>query len=200
MLSRVSFVGLGSMGYPMASRLARQAGLLLHVHDANPATLARFLQAHPTARPAFDGPPVPTAASTTASTAAVTRRGDGEPHVVVLSLPGADEVEDAIRRSPVIASLGEGSVVVDTSTVGPACAAACSALLSQRRVRLVNAPVTGEASRAADGTLTVIASGSADAFREPFVASLLATFGSKVVWAGDRPGAAQLAKAINNAL
>jgi 3-hydroxyisobutyrate dehydrogenase-like beta-hydroxyacid dehydrogenase len=89
-----------------------------------------------------------------------------------------------------------GLLVVDMSTIGAAAAREIGAGLAERGVHFMDAPVTGSAPKAADGTLTIMAGGEeADYARaEP----LLRAMGELVLHVGPL-GHGQAIKVINNA-
>jgi 3-hydroxyisobutyrate dehydrogenase-like beta-hydroxyacid dehydrogenase len=91
----------------------------------------------------------------------------------------------------------EGLLVVDMSTIGAAPARAIGASLAERGMRFMDAPVTGSAPKAADGTLTIMAGGEASdyAHAEP----LLREMGELVLHVGAL-GHGQAIKLINNSV
>src|SRR5215210_3087185 len=92
---------------------------------------------------------------------------------------------------------GDGLLCVDMSTIGAQQARAIGAALSARGVRFMDAPVTGSAPKAADGTLTIMAGGEADDYAraEP----LLRAMGELVLHVGPL-GHGQAIKLINNSV
>ena len=125
------FVGLGAMGFPMASRLAA-AGCRLRVHDLDGAKVARFRRRHACA-------------------------DTGACEVVVAMLPDGRAVRRALARSDMVAP---GTLVVDMSSCAPADTRRLAALLARRGARLVDAPVSGRVDGARTGTLSIMAGGS----------------------------------------
>ena len=90
-----------------------------------------------------------------------------------------------------------GMLCVDCSSIGPSWTRRIAAALATQQVAFVDAPVTGSAPRAQDGTLTFMAGGSAEDFAraEP----LLAAMGKLIVHAGPL-GHGQMVKLINNSV
>jgi 3-hydroxyisobutyrate dehydrogenase-like beta-hydroxyacid dehydrogenase len=86
---------------------------------------------------------------------------------------------------------------VDCSTIGPSYTRAIGEALAARGLHLVDAPVTGSSPRAEDGTLTIMAGGSDEAFER--ARPVLEAMGSLVVHAGPL-GHGQMVKLINNAV
>ena len=152
---RVGFVGLGTIGRPMALRLATDPGLDLVVHDVAPAPVAELVAAGATA------------AGSVAAAAAV--------DVLCVMVRDDDQVRSVTAE--VLAS-GAAPVLVVHSTVAPGTPAELAELGAQ----VLDAPVSGGPSGAADGALAIMVGGDAAAYAaaEP----VLARMGSKVVHAG----------------
>ncbi len=164
MTTVVGFVGLGNIGGPMAQRLARQqaaADLELWVYDVAPDALAAAEQA---------------GARVAASVAAMAARSD----VLCVMVRDDDQVRDVLGE--VLGVAGDRLTVVLHSTVAPQTPAELADTAARHGVRVLDAPVSGGAMGAADGTLALMAGGTDDAFAaaEPVLRAL----GSKVVHAG----------------
>jgi 3-hydroxyisobutyrate dehydrogenase-like beta-hydroxyacid dehydrogenase len=91
----------------------------------------------------------------------------------------------------------EGLLCVDCSTISPTHTRQIGDGLARKGLRFLDAPVTGSAPRAQDGTLTFMAGGSASDFAE--VRPLLAAMGALVVHVGPL-GQGEMVKVINNAV
>jgi len=118
--------------------------------------------------------------------------------IVLTSLPGPAEVEAvAVGEGGILAGALAGDVHVDLSTSSWAMVRRLAALEAKAGVRLLDAPVSGGAAGAAQGTLTVMASGPREAFEraEPVLRSL----GKHVFHLGET-GAGTLTKLANNAI
>ena len=96
------------------------------------------------------------------------------------------------------AAMGEGGIVVVSSTVAPESVAALKAPLEQRCLRLVDAPVSGGPRRAADGTMTMMISGAPSAVAE--CEAVFAEISAERFVLGDEPGTAAAYKILNNQL
>jgi 3-hydroxyisobutyrate dehydrogenase-like beta-hydroxyacid dehydrogenase len=90
-----------------------------------------------------------------------------------------------------------GTLCIDCSTIGPSATREIAQALADRGLEMLDAPVTGSAPRAEDGTLTIMAGGSAEAFAraEP----VLQAMGKLIVHAGPL-GHGQMVKVINNSV
>ncbi len=94
-----------------------------------------------------------------ATAAAVGRRAD----VVLLSLPGDDALGAATEgEDGVVAGLGPGDVLVDTSTVSPGASERAARAADEAGADFLDAPVSGGARNAETGDLTVLVGGDAD--------------------------------------
>ena len=96
-----------------------------------------------------------------------------------------------------MAGAHDGLTLLNMSTVGPVGITGLADRLAGHGIRVVDAPVSGGPARAADGTLTVMASG-ADADLDA-VRDVLDTLGEKVFKTGPL-GTGQTAKLCNNLL
>jgi 3-hydroxyisobutyrate dehydrogenase-like beta-hydroxyacid dehydrogenase len=137
-VTRVAFLGLGTMGAPMAANVLRR-GFPLTVWN----------------RTADRAAPLTAAGARAASSPAECARGAD---IVVLMLadpPAVDAVVGAM-----LDGVAPGALVVDMSTVDPACARRTAAALAPRGARYVDAPVSGTRKPAVDGTLLVMAGGA----------------------------------------
>jgi len=90
-----------------------------------------------------------------------------------------------------------GTLFVDMSTIGPADTRRIGGELIERGHRFVDAPVTGSAPKAEDGTLTIMAGGSQEDVERAM--PLFEAMGELIVHVGDL-GMGQQAKVISNAV
>jgi 3-hydroxyisobutyrate dehydrogenase-like beta-hydroxyacid dehydrogenase len=177
---RVAFLGLGIMGSRMAANLAR-ADYELTVWNRTAARATEFAAQHPGA----------TAVSTPSEAA---QRGE----IVVTMVVDGPQVEQVLLGDQGAATAARpGTLFVDCSTIGPAAARAIGGRLADLSLELVDAPVTGSAPRAEDGTLTVMVGGSEQAFDR--ARPVLETVGRLIVHAGPL-GHGQMVKVINNSV
>ena len=174
----IGFVGVGTMGWPMGKNLAA-AGYGLRVRDANPDQQSRFVAEH---------------GGTEADRAAAFADVD----IVVTMLPTGFIVREVMLEwdGGIASALAPGSVVVDMSSSDPMGTRELGARLSERRIALVDAPVSGALPRAQAGTLTIMIGGDdedAIARAEP----LLQVMGERLVRTGSL-GTGHAMKALNN--
>jgi 3-hydroxyisobutyrate dehydrogenase-like beta-hydroxyacid dehydrogenase len=133
-----------------------------------------------------------------ASVAATPAEAAAAAEIVVTMVVDRDQVEAVLLGSDGAAEgAPAGTLFVDCSTIGRAAAQAIGAELERRGHELLDAPVTGSAPRAEDGTLTIMAGGTDAAFER--ARPLLEAMGKLIVHAGPL-GDGQMVKLINNAV
>jgi len=186
MSERVGFIGLGIMGSRMAANL-RRAGFELTVFNRTRRTAEDWAAEHG-ARVASSPAEVAAECDTV-----ITMVVDGaQVEGVLLGTGDADPPAPAVRDSA-----RDGLLCVDMSTIAPSQARRIAAALAERGVRLVDAPVTGSAPRAEDGTLTIMAGGATEDYDR--ARPLFAAMGELVLHVGPL-GQGQMVKLINNAV
>ena len=183
---RVGFIGLGIMGWRMAACVAR-AGFELTVFNRTRERAEAW-------RDEYGG-------SVAASPAEVAQACD----VLVTMVVDGSQVEGVLLGRgqarapgpPAVAGAREGLLCVDMSTISPAQTRSIGAGLAEHGVRMIDAPVTGSAPRAQDGTLTIMAGGEREDVDR--ARPLLEAMGELVVHAGPL-GHGEAIKLINNAV
>lgn len=173
----LGFVGVGTMGRPMARRLI-EAGHAVVVYDRDDAAVAELK-------------------AIGAQAAASVREVADSARIVFTSLP-----TPAIFRNVALGDGGlvEGSaikILVDLSTVGSRIEKEVADGLLAMGIETVDAPVSGGAAGANKGTLAIMAAGNPVALEE--VRGLFDLLG-KVFVVGDKAGQGQLLKLLNNML
>ena len=150
MTPRVGFIGLGTMGAPMARNLAR-AGFPLTVFTQTPAKAAALASE------------LGAGVRAAASAEDVGRASD----VVVSCLPDSPEVESVhLGERGTVRGAAAGAVVVDCSTIAAGAARSIGARLAERGIAFVDAPVSGGQKGAIEGTLTFFVGGDAAALEK----------------------------------
>jgi 3-hydroxyisobutyrate dehydrogenase len=170
----IGFIGIGNMGWPMATRLVR-AGFDVVVCDAQPGRAQAF------------------AAEVGGRAARAPREAATDAHAVVTILPTSSHVATVIGE--VGTAWSAGAVVVEMSSGAPAATRALAVELADRGVTLVDCPVSGGVAKAKTGQLSILSGGDVDALAR--VAPLLEVMGSSVHHCGP-VGAGQAMKALNN--
>lgn len=170
---RVAWIGLGTMGLPMARHLVA-AGYDVVAYDLDPA------------RTDLLGAGVAPSLAEAATGAEVT----------ILSLPSPAAVEEAaLGPGGAAEGLAAGAVLVDMSTSPPALARRLAASLEPAGIDVLDAPVSGGPVGAEAGTLAIMAGGPRAAFER--CTPLFEALGSRVELVGGH-GAGQTVKLCNN--
>ncbi|MGY1499944.1 NAD(P)-dependent oxidoreductase [Streptomyces sp. QTS52] len=176
---KVGFIGLGSMGLPMARRIRAEGhGLMLYARRQ--ASLEPFAGA--------DG--VTFAATPAELGAAVDAVG-----ICVFDAAGVEEV--LFGADGLAGALKAGSVVLVHSTLSPGQIRGIAERAAPYGLRVLDAPVSGGAERALAGELTIMVGGDAEALAD--VSGLLSALSRHVVHLGG-VGAGSYAKLVNNTL
>jgi 3-hydroxyisobutyrate dehydrogenase-like beta-hydroxyacid dehydrogenase len=175
----VGFIGLGIMGSRQAANL-RRAGHELTVFNRTRAKAEEWATEH--------------GGHVAAGPAEVAERSD----VVITMLVNGEQVQDALfGDGGAVDAAREGALFVDMSTIAPADARRLGAALRERGHGFVDAPVTGSAPKAQDGTLTImVGADEADLER---ARPLFEAMGELIVHAGE-VGQGQAVKVISNSV
>lgn len=100
--------------------------------------------------------------------------------VVITMLPDEPDVRQVVLSLG--ESLGQGSLVVDMSTISPFTVRELHDFLSARGVEMLDAPVSGSTMAAESGTLTIMVGGSIEAFEKAL--PILRTMGRTISYMG----------------
>jgi 2-hydroxy-3-oxopropionate reductase len=118
--------------------------------------------------------------------------------IAMVSLPTPDVVREVLAGEGGLLAGTAISTFVDLSTTGMQTARELAALLAERGVEYVDAPVSGGVAGAEARTLAVFAAAEPGAFER--CRPLLEPFSATIVHVGPEPGQGQLAKLLNNLL
>src|SRR5262249_25619875 len=175
-MMRVAFIGVGTMGLPMARNLVKKA-FAVAAYDANPEAVRAAAAAGMTAA---------------ASEAEAVATAD----LVITMLPSSPEVESVYTGDGgVVAAARKGTLCVDMSTIDPGVSRRVAATAAERGLRFIDAPVSGGGPRAVEGTLAILVGGSSAGFDEAFPA--LSAMGANVIHVGP-VGSGEVVKLCNN--
>jgi 3-hydroxyisobutyrate dehydrogenase len=175
--STIGFVGVGSMGSSIATNLLR-AGRSLLVMDRDPERVGQLVA---------EG-----------AREAVSMAELAEASAVCVSLPGPAEVESlCLGEAGLLAHLKPGSALVCLSTISLASCRRLDEAARARGVAFVDAPVTGAADGARDGSLVLMVCASPEAFA--LVTPIFEVIGERAHLVGEAP-AGTAAKLLTNML
>lgn len=172
---KVAFIGLGTMGGPMALNILKaghQVTVYNRTREREEALAAEGAQRAESPAKAAE------AAEIIVS--------------IVSDTPDAEEV--IIGENGVIHGAREGAIVVDMSTISPAATRRISEKLGQKGIKMIDAPVSGGSEGAQLGTLAIMVGGDEDDVRKTL--PVLEAMGKTITHVGPI-GAGQVTKAIN---
>jgi 3-hydroxyisobutyrate dehydrogenase len=145
-MTKVAFIGLGVMGYPMAGHLAA-GGHELTIYNRTAAKAEAWVAEH-----GGNSAPTPRAAAEGAEMAFSCVGNDDDLRSVTLGDDG------------VLAGLAAGSIYIDNTTASAGVARELFATGKERGIDVIDAPVSGGQAGAENGALTVMCGGEEDAF------------------------------------
>ncbi|CAN7484034.1 NAD(P)-dependent oxidoreductase [Pararhizobium sp. LjRoot235] len=172
-------IGLGSMGLGMA-RSMKRAGLDVVGYDITPAAVDRFVA---------EG-----------GRGAATPAGVAEGADIVVSVVVNGAQTEAVLFGPegIASTMKPGAVFISSATMDPAVARDLSQRTEALGLYYLDAPISGGAAKATSGQLTIMASGSRQAFDTARPA--LDAMAGKVYELGDAAGTGAAFKMINQLL
>jgi 4-hydroxybutyrate dehydrogenase/sulfolactaldehyde 3-reductase len=172
----VAFIGLGTMGRPMALNIVRR-GLSVRAFDILPEAVDALAAA----------------GATPATSPADAARGAD---VVITMLPNSSHVEEAVFGPAGVAEgLGQGALYIDMSTIAPATTDAIARRLAGRGVAMVDAPVGRQQQHAVEGKLLImVGGGEGDVAR---ARPILDCMGDTIIHCGPVGSGARM-KLVNN--
>lgn len=174
-MSKIGVIGLGIMGKPMSRNLLK-AGHQLVVFDIDSSAVDELQRA---------------GAEPGASPKDVAARSE----VIITMLPNTPIVKAVILgKEGVIEGAQRGAIVVDMSSVSPQASQEIAAILAQKGIRMIDAPVSGGEPKAIDGTLSIMCGGAQADFDE--LLPVFKAMGSSAVLTGGN-GAGSVTKLAN---
>ncbi|MHB1416150.1 MAG: NAD(P)-dependent oxidoreductase, partial [Chloroflexota bacterium] len=177
-MKRIGFVGLGTMGRPMAANILKH-GFEVYGFDVNPTAVASL---------------APQGLKACASPAEVARNAEA----VVTMLPTEAEVgEVCFGPDGLMEGAQPGLLVVDMSTISPDASQKIAAQVAAKGCEMIDAPVGRSSKNAEEGTLLIMV-GGAEAQLER-ARPILNCLGDTIVHCGSQ-GQGLAAKLVNNFL
>lgn len=175
-MTRLGYIGLGTMGGGMVSHLI-SAGHPLTVWNRT-TSKTKGLGARVVESPQEVGP---------------------EADIVFICVSDTPDVEEVVFGDfGVVHGMTDGDVIVDHSTISPVATRDFAARAADLGVDWIDAPVSGGSEGAARGTLAVMAGGDPEVFER--VRPFMDAYSSSIVHVGDEPGSGQMVKAVNQVL
>ena len=144
-MKKIGFIGLGIMGKPMCRNLMK-AGFELIVQNRSQAAVKEL-------------------AAAGAKAVVYPREVAAECELLITMLPNSPDVKNVItEENGVLEGARPGLIVADTSSIAPLVSREIAAILAEKGVRFLDAPVSGGEPKAIDGTLSVMAGGDLEVF------------------------------------
>lgn len=175
-MAKITFIGIGVMGGPMAAHLAR-AGHDLTVYNRTKSKAEKWVEEH---GGAFAASPAEAAK-------------DAQ---IVISCVGNDDDLSAVTmgRDGAFGAMQSGSLFIDHTTVSAQIARQLSVEAQGRGIHVVDAPVSGGQAGAENGKLSIMCGGSKEAFAAAEI--IMDVYAARIVHVGG-PGAGQTTKMCN---
>lgn len=173
---KISFIGLGVMGFPMAGHL-QNAGFDVTVYNRTSEKAKKWAKEY--------------GGSYSESVSGCVEQAD-----VVFSCVGNDNDVRSVTTHPegAIAAMKKGAILVDHTTTSALLAEELAQACSDAHIRFMDAPVSGGESGAVGGILTIMCGGSVDDFES--LQTLFSAYGKSSVLMGS-VGQGQRAKMVN---
>lgn len=178
MTKTIAFVGLGSMGLPMATNLAK-AGYAVHGFDTRPQAMDALAAA---------------GGVRSESLASACQHSDA----LILMVVNAAQARTVLIEAGAIAALPAGAHVCLMATCPPDEVTALETEVQAGGKRLVDCPVSGGVVGAKAATLTIMVGAPKEDFDA--VAPILRAMGDKLYHCGQKVGQGAVVKAINQLL
>ena len=173
----VTFVGLGTMGYPMAGHLSRSELFNVSVFNRTSEKSAQWGEA-------YEG------------RVALTIEDAVKDADVVITCTGRDEdmMEIVFSDDGMMPYLKKGSIFIDHTTTSFKLAKHLNEALKSKNIAFIDAPVSGGEAGAINGVLSVMAGGDPDILDS--CDSIIKTYSKSITLMGES-GSGQLAKMVN---
>jgi 3-hydroxyisobutyrate dehydrogenase len=174
----VAFIGLGTMGAPMAQNLLK-AGLSLTVHNRT-RSKEEPLEAQGARR------------------AASPKEAAKDADVVITNVSDTPDVEEVVLgEHGVVHSMKAGTILIDVSTISPMVTKKIAAKLAEKNIEMLDCPVSGGSEGAIKGTLSIMVGGKKEVLGQ--VTPILQAMGKTITHVGEI-GSGQIAKAMNQVI
>ena len=176
-MAKVSFLGLGVMGYPMAGHLLKKGGHEVTVYNRSPAKAAQWAKE-------YGG-----------KTAATPKEAAQGADFVLMCVGNDDDVRSvAYGDNGVLAGLKKGAILVDHTTASAVVARELYAKCKEKSVGFVDAPVSGGQGGAVNAQLGIMCGGEQADYDK--AQPVLAVYAKMCALIGGA-GAGQLTKMVN---
>ncbi|HDP99279.1 MAG TPA: 2-hydroxy-3-oxopropionate reductase [bacterium] len=174
-MQKIGFIGLGIMGKPMAKNLLN-SGYKLVVHNRSQA-------------------PVDELADSGAERAFTAAEATAKSEIIITMLPNSADVEQVVLgEHGIIQSAQPGKILIDMSSIEPLVSQKIAARLAEKKMEMLDAPVSGGEPGAIKGELAIMVGGKEKIFKQCL--PIFRVLGKSVVRVGD-VGAGGFSKLAN---
>lgn len=178
-MTTVGFIGLGTIGAPMATTLLREGFALVIVGGRAQNAVARLQEQGATV---VDNP----------------RELAKACSVIVTCLPDAPQVDEVcLGPDGIVYGARPGSIVIDCSTIAPTETRRIAAQLNEKGIQMLDAPISGGPTKAATGELAIMVGGEQETFDR--ARPVLDALGANVTYVGPQ-GMGEVVKLVNNTI
>lgn len=178
-MPKIGFIGLGTIGEPMATHLVQSGYQLTTCGHVNPEPVERLraLGAHVVASPKE-----------------VAQASD----IIFTCVPDAPQVDEVcLGEKGILHGAVADTVVIDCSTIAPIDSQSIAGILTEHGIHMLDAPISGGPERAAKGELAIMVGGEREVFER--VEPVLNVLGKSVTHLGPN-GMGQTVKLANNVI
>jgi 3-hydroxyisobutyrate dehydrogenase len=171
----IAFIGMGTMGAPMALNILN-AGYDVVVHNRHRDK---------------ETPLIKKGASRAATPAEAAESAD----IVIICVSDTPDVKTIVLGdNGIIRGAKKDTIVVDMSTISPSATRQIAMALAEKKIRMIDAPVSGGSEGARNGTLAIMVGGDPDDVET--ARPVLSAMGKTITHVGPI-GSGQVTKAIN---
>ncbi|ARK29815.1 2-hydroxy-3-oxopropionate reductase [Halalkalibacter krulwichiae] len=172
---KIGFIGLGIMGKPMTLNLINK-GFNVTVYDINEEAVQQLVKAG-------------------AMEAGSPKEVAEQSEVIITMLPKSEHVKSVIiNENGIINGAKEETTVIDMSSITPDASRELAAILKEKGISMLDAPVSGGEPKAIDGTLAIMVGGDQEVFQR--VKPVLEAMGQEITLVGGN-GCGTTAKLAN---
>ncbi|MFS0862002.1 NAD(P)-dependent oxidoreductase [Fredinandcohnia sp. 179-A 10B2 NHS] len=177
-MKRVGFIGLGSMGLPMAKRLCESGYSVKSAAHVNQQPAQELAKCGGIIKDSF---------------VEVVQDID----VLITILPADQQVEGLLLDEQILSAISPNTILIEMSTCTSETIEKVNRIYADKDIRVIDAPVSGGTTGAEKGTLTIICGGNAALLET--IRPVLSVFGSNIYYVGE-VGNGKAVKAINQML
>lgn len=175
---RIGFIGLGIMGKPMVKNLLK-AGHEVIAYDILKENVAKAVEMG-------------------AAGAKSSRDVAEQCSLIITMLPNSPHVKAVIMgKDGVLEGAKEGTILIDMSSIAPLASKEICQECKKKKVKMIDAPVSGGEPKAIDGTMSIMVGGDREVYEEVY--DVLMAMGGSAVYCGET-GAGNTTKLANQVI